>query len=432
MPIPDPAGMLNNLWVMVSALLVFIMTFAVAFLEVGEAGEKLERSFYKSIIIAGTAIAVMGVIGFNIAFAPSSNGVFGDPLYAPGFLFSSFSSGATGLLDVWWSTTSAYFNTSIYTSAYFLFEAAFASVAFALVSVVALRKVKLGVLAAFSIVYFAIIWVLPAAWIWNPTGWLYKLGARDFAGGLVVHAAAGVAGLALVMRIWYEEKKMGLKSSPKVPIKINSGFLTLSILLLWVGWFGFNGGSVLAFGTGALAVVVATFLSASFSLLTTLLVKFLTLRRLPTLDWAANGVLMGLIVITPLAGFVSPAGAAAIGALGAFVYIAAEARISKVKWFSDPIGLFPGHFVGGVFGVLMIAVFAQPVFAAASGNASLPGGLLFGGGPAALYQLAVEAFAVAVVLLFVFVASYISIWAIGRLLNGITDASYYRQKLTKT
>ena len=159
----------------------------------------------------------MVMIGFNTAFAPMIDGIIGNPLYLPGLFLGGFSSAAKGLLSgVWWSMGSAYFNTSLMTGSYFLFEAAFASVTFALVSVIALRKVKMKALALFSIAYFTPIWNLPAAWIWNPTGWLYLLGMGDFVGGLVVHAAAGIAGLALVIRVWIEEKKKGFRQSPQV------------------------------------------------------------------------------------------------------------------------------------------------------------------------------------------------------------------------
>jgi Amt family ammonium transporter len=252
------------------------------------------------------------------------------------------------------------------------------------------------------------------------------MGVRDFAGGLVVHAAAGAAGLALVLQIWREERKRGFKESPQVRVRVSSGWLALSVLLLWIGWFGFNAGSVLAFTSSALAVVITTFLAASSSLLATMAVRWLLDRRLAGLDWAANGVLMGLIVITPLAGFVSPASAVILGILGALIYIVAEHFLSRVKWFSDPIGLFPGHFIGGIFGVLMVAFFTQAGFAAASGSANLPNGLLFGGGMAAFSQLAVQAFAILVVVAAVFALSFASLWAIGRLTDGITDSRFYK------
>ena len=107
---------------------------------------------------------------------------------------------------------------------------------------------------------------MPAAWIWNPTGWLYKMGMRDFAGGLVVHGAAGAAGLAILVKIHREEKSKGM-NLPSDKIKINNEWLTMSILLLLMGWFGFNPGSVLAFNSEALVVVITTFLAAATAML---------------------------------------------------------------------------------------------------------------------------------------------------------------------
>ena len=106
----------------------------------------------------------------------------------------------------------------------------------------------------------------------------------------------------------------------------------------------------------------------------------------------ANGVLMGLIVITPVAGFVSPASAIVLGIICGPLFYGAEVYFGKRKWFSDPVGLLPGHLTGGLFGVLMIGFFSQNIYAAASGNASVPDGLFFGGGTTALHQLGIEDF----------------------------------------
>jgi len=137
---------------------------------------------------------------------------------------------------------------------YFLFETAFAAVTLALVGVIVLRKMRLGAFFIYSIVYFVLIWNLPAAWIWNPSGWLTKIGMVDFAGGLVVHGAAAAAGVGIMYALWRGERRAGLATSPKVATEINPGWLTLGILLLWVGWFGFNPGSVLAFNDEAIVV----------------------------------------------------------------------------------------------------------------------------------------------------------------------------------
>jgi ammonium transporter, Amt family len=412
-------NLINNLWVILSALFVFIMTVSVGFLEVGELGERFSNSLIKTLLITGIAVFIMAFIGFNTAFAPTIYGIIGNPIYN-GLFLSGFSTNSPGILSgVWWSMTSSYFNTGLTTGTYFLFEAAFASVTLALVGVVALKKMKLKAFIAFALIYFILIWNLPAAWIWNPTGWLYLMGVRDFAGGLVVHGAAGIAGLAIVLKIWQEEKKKGFKISPKILHSINQEWLTLSILLLWVGWFGFNPGSVLAFNNEATVVVITTFLAASTSFLSIMFFKYWISKRNPGIIYAVNGILIGLIIITPIAGFVSPASSVILGFIGGPLYIAGEKFFDKQKWFSDPVGLFPGHLLGGIFGLSMIAFFTQKPFAIASGNSNLPNGLLFGGGFSAIQQFGLEILAVILVATVVFVISYISLYVIGLTLNGI-------------
>lgn len=407
-------NLVNNLWVLISGLLIFSMTVSVGLLEIGELGEKYSKSLLKSLLITGSSLVFMAFLGFNTAFAPTISGVIGNPLYSGGLFLGGFSSNAVGLLSGVWGST------GLTTGTYFLFETASAAVTLALVGVVVLRKMKLEAFLAYSVVYFVVIWNLPAAWIWNPTGWLYLLGVRDFAGGLIVHAAAGAAGLAIVYRIWREEKKKGLKESAVVPINVNPTWLTLAMVLLWMGWFGFNPGGVLAFNNSATTVVLTTFLAAAAALLSIALFRHVAMKKNLDLLYASNGILMGLIVITPLAGFVSPASAVILGIAAGPLYLAAERWLSKCKWFSDPISLFPAHMVGGIFGLMMIGFFTQSAFAVASGNSSLPSGLFFGGGLAALNQLGLEALAAVVVLAAVFVMTYAALEVIAWAMHGIT------------
>jgi Amt family ammonium transporter len=423
MTLPLPVNLLNNLWVLISGILVFIMTIAVGFLEVGELGEDLNKSLLKTMLINGSALFFMAFLGFNLAFAPTVGyGFIGNPAYAGPFL-GAFSSNVQGVLvGNWWSMGEAYFNTGITLSTYFFFESAFAAVTLALVGVITLRKMKHEAFFIFSIVYFLIIWTLPAAWIWNPTGWLYILGMKDFAGGLVVHGAAGAAGLAIVYQIWREEKKKGFKESPKVAMNLNikPGWLTLSILLLLMGWFGFNPGSVLAINHSSEIVVLTTFLAASSALWSTMLFKYLEIRKNPGLFYADNGILMGLIIITPLAAFVDLGSAIIIGFISGPLYIYAEKWFSQVKWFSDPIGLFPGHMLGGLVGVILTAFFTQRAFSEAAGYHGLPNGLFFGGGFAAVQQLGIQALGIVAVMVVVFVISFVTVWLISKTLHGIT------------
>lgn len=418
--------MANNLWVIICGLLVFTMTISVGLLEVGELGVEYEISLFKTILITCSAFFFMAIVGFNTAFAPTIRGIIGNPFYAPGLFLGGSSPNVQGLLtDAWWSQTATGTGTGLTLGTYFLFETAFASVTLALVGVIALRKIRMRAFFAYSIVYFVLIWNLPAAWIWNPQGWLAQMGMVDFAGGLVVHAAAGAAGLGILVQVWREERKRGLAESPQVPVVMSRGWLTLSILLLWMGWFGFNPGSVLQFNYEAMVVVLTTFLAASACFLSLMFFRHRMMKELPTLVYAVNGILMGLIIITPLAGFVSPLSSIVLGLIGGPLFLAGEKWFGKFKWFTDPVGLFPGHLLGGMFGVLMIPFFAQKEFATPSGATNLPNGLLFGGGYPAVQQLGIEAFGIAVVVATVFILSYLTSWIIAGTMKGITRGSEY-------
>jgi len=140
----------------------------------------------------------------------------------------------------------------------------------------------------------------------------------------------------------------------------------------------------------------------------------------PDVLFSVNGILMGLIIITPLAGFVSPGSAVILGLLGGPMFVYGSLWFGRRKWFADPIGLLPGHMVGGLFGVAMIAFFTQAPFAIASGNPTLPSGLLFGGGMAALNQLGIEIFGIVMVMATVFVLSYVTCAIISKAIGGIT------------
>jgi Amt family ammonium transporter len=415
----------NNLWVVIAALLVFTMTISVGFLEIGEMGASLNGSLLKTVLITGIALVVMAAVGFNTAFAPTTaGGLIGRPFYSPGFFLGGFSThalSATG--NIWWSMGRRYFNTGLAPATYFLFETAFAAVTLALVALIVLRKMKLSAFVCYAIVYFVLIWNLPAAWIWNPTGWLAKKGMVDFAGGLVVHGAAGAAGLAIVLQLWLEERRRGHRTSPQAAFNISPGWLTLAGLLLWVGWFGFNPGSVLAFNAEAMQVVITTFLAAAFCMCSLVFCAYIITKHPPEqrILYAVNGVIMGLIIITPLAGFVSPGSAIIVGVCGGPLFLIGENLIGRSSWFSDPAGLFPGHLVGGLFGVLMIAFLAQQKFAAGSGFPTLPNGLFFGGGSHAFHQLGVELLGIATVMAIVFALSFMTVAALARAFGGILD-----------
>ena len=196
---------------------------------------------------------------------------------------------------------------------------------------------------------------------------------------------------------------------------------------MWIGWFGFNAGSVLAFNGETIIVGLNTFLGAASALISTMFFRFLITKKDPGYLYAINGILVGLILMSPLSGYISPAVAIAIGLVGGPLFLVGE-RVMTRKWYSDPIGLFPTHLLMGLIGFVMIAFVAQTGFSSVSGAANLPNGFIFGGGASALKQLEVQSLAILVVAAFVFSLSYVSLWIIGKFTNGITTG--YEKSIT--
>ncbi|HXN57497.1 MAG TPA: ammonium transporter, partial [Candidatus Angelobacter sp.] len=153
--------------------------------------------------------------------------------------------------------------------------------------------------------------------------------------------------------------------------------------------------------------------------LSTMGTVYLQTRQYSGILYAVNGILMGLIVITPLAGFVSPGSAIILGVLAGPLFVTGERFFGRSGWYTDPVGLLPGHLLGGVFGVLMIAFFAQTAFATGSGFPGLPNGLLFGGGGAAFKQLGIEVLGIIVVMAVIFAISFATAWVIQTFAGGI-------------
>ena len=167
-------------------------------------------------------------------------------------------------------------------------------------------------------------------------------------------------------------------------------------------------------------MVETTFVAAALAMVSTTMTAYIVTRELFNPLYVVNGILMGLIVITPLAGFVSPGSALILGLLCGPIFVYAEKFVGRAKWMSDPVGLFPGHLVGGIFGVLMIAFFAQNQFATGSGFPALPNGVLFGGGGAAVKQFGIEVLGISVAVLVVFVLSHLTVRILAALMRGIT------------
>ncbi len=247
-------------------------------------------------------------------------------------------------------------DTTLPESAFVLFQMTFAIITPALVIGAFVERIRFGWVVAFSVLWSLIVYVPIARWVWGG-GWLSTLGTIDFAGGIVVHTTAGVAALVLA-------KMLGARHGfNKTLLPPHSPALTMvGAGLLWVGWFGFNGGSALtASDIGAASAIINTHMAASVAALVWLLIEKIKVGK-PTAVGFATGAVAGLATITPAAGVVGPGGATLIGIFAAVVCFYAVGLVKGKLKIDDSLDVFAVHGVGGIIGSLLLAVFASEVF----------------------------------------------------------------------
>ncbi|MBL8867674.1 MAG: ammonium transporter [Planctomycetia bacterium] len=241
-----------------------------------------------------------------------------------------------------------------------MFQGMFAIITIALVSGAFAERVKFGAYCLFALLWTTLVYDPLAHWVWSlawpgtdkPGGWLGGMGALDFAGGTVVHIAAGISGLAAVLLL---RKRTGYGKQTFHP---NSVVLTLlGAGLLWFGWFGFNGGSAVASNALAVSALTVTQIAAATASLTWMIVEWLH-RGKPTALGFASGLVAGLVAITPAAGFVDPFGALAIGGLSGVVCYWAVVAKGKIG-YDDSLDAFGIHGVGGILGAVLTGVFCS-------------------------------------------------------------------------
>jgi Amt family ammonium transporter len=248
---------------------------------------------------------------------------------------------------------------------------------------------KFGAFVVFITVWAVVDYAVVAHWVFDPFGWLFKMGAEDFAGGTVVHANAGAAGLAMCLVLG---KRKGWPKSPMKPH--NVPYVLLGSGLLWFGWFGFNAGSALG-AKGAAVPFLTTNTATAAAMLGWLAVERLRDGKATTLG-AASGAVAGLVAITPACAYVSPIGSIILGLLAGA--LCCSCTPLKFKFgFDDSLDVVAVHLVGGVTGALSIGFLGNAVY---GGN----DGLFYGGG---FHQLRVQAVAVAAVVAYSFCVSFV-------------------------
>ena len=247
---------------------------------------------------------------------------------------------------------------SIPEPAFFMFQATFAVITPALIIGAYVERIRFGAVLLFSALWLLVVYAPVAHWIWGG-GWLAQRHVMDFAGGMVVHATAGVSALVAAVMIGPRD---GFPRDLHPPH--NPGMTMIGAGMLWVGWYGFNGGSALAANGDAAMALLATHVSASTAGLVWALLERIRFGR-SSMVGMVTGVVAGLATITPASGFVGPAGAVALGAMGSVVCFLAVDFVKHRCRIDDSLDVFAVHGVGGILGSLLVAVFASRIFGGA-------------------------------------------------------------------
>ncbi|MCA0449091.1 MAG: ammonium transporter [Proteobacteria bacterium] len=278
-----------------------------------------------------------------------------------------------------------------------MFQMTFAIITPALICGAFADRFKFSALLWFIGLWSILVYAPIAHWVWHPNGWLFGLGALDFAGGTVVHINAGIAGLVAAIVIG---KRKGYGTENFSPFNLVLAVIGAS--LLWVGWFGFNAGSAAAAGGRAGMAMLATQVATGAAALSWMFAEWAT-RGKPSVLGVISGAVAGLVAITPAAGFVTPGGSLVIGVVSGVVCFWASTSLKKALGYDDSLDVFGVHGVGGIVGALLTGVLAA---GALSATEALPEGLtgLLEGNPG---QLMIQVYATAATIIFSGVASLI-------------------------
>ena len=339
----------DTAWVLIATALVLVM---VPGLSLFYGGLVRGRSSLNTVMMSLAALGLVTVqwvvVGYSFAFDT------GTPVLG-GLSFA-------GLEGVSLAPNATYAAT-IPHAAFAAFQAMFAGITVALISGAVIERMRFKAWLVFALAWTTLVYDPLAHWVWGEGGWLRSSGALDFAGGTVVHVSAGTSALVLA---WMLGRR---RDATQVPH--NVPFTMLGAGLLWFGWFGFNGGSALAANELAGLAFSNTFLAPMATLVVWTLLDYVRTGR-ATAVGAATGIVVGLVAITPAAGFVSPASALLLGGLAAFPSYFAIALRSRTR-VDDSLDVFAGHGVGGLTGALLTGVLAEKVWNSAGND-----GLFFG------------------------------------------------------
>jgi Amt family ammonium transporter len=401
----DAKVAVDTVWVLMAAVLVFLMNLGFASVESGFCRAKNTVTIMaKNFIVFAVASIAFLVVGFGVMFGDGNALLGTQGLW---FVSGADNSPATG--DAYTGVYSAINWTGVPLWAKFFFQLVFAGTAATIVSGAVAERVRFGAFYLFSFFMVGLIYPVVGHWIWGG-GWLAKLGFWDFAGSTVVHSVGGWAALVGAIMLGPRLGKYG-RDGRLHPIPGHSIALgTLGVFILWFGWFGFNPGSAMAADPGAIArIAVTTNTAAAGGAVAASIIAWLLLGK-PDLTMILNGALAGLVAITAPCAFVSVPSSLVIGLAAGALVVVSVLFFDRVK-VDDPVGAISVHLVCGAFGTIALGLFAQDQF---SPNTT-GDGLFYGGGASLLVAQIVGVLAVGA---FVAVMAALG-WAILRATIGI-------------
>lgn len=387
----DPIVLLDNLWVMIGFILVILMQGGFILLEAGSTRMKNAGHIAgKTIFTLGISSLVFWAVGYGFIYGNDVGGIIGLSNFFYGD--ASTADGLTPAID-------------------FIFQLAFAAISLTVAFGGFAERAKLAAYVVFAILFSAIVYPVVAHWIWGG-GWISGLGKQDFAGSTVVHLTGAMGALAATILLKPRIGKYNKDGSVNNLPGHNQVFTALGVLLLWVGWFGFNGASTFGVADGFFGYVsMNTQLAAAAGAFAALLIAWAVLGKadVPSM---LNGALAGLVAITASCAFVAPWASVVIGAIGGMLCFF-SVRFFEKRNIDDPIFALSVHGMAGAWGTISTGFFATPQLAEMNGGRA---GLFYGGG---LTQLGVQIISVVACGLFAFIASYILLLITKSIIGGL-------------
>lgn len=381
-------------FILIAAALVFLMTPGLAFFYGGMVHRKnVLSTMIKSVVAAGVITVLWTVVGFSLAFGDTIGGFIGNP--STFLFFKGVNSGAPHLQGG--------ADLTIPLSLFAVFQLMFAIITPGLVVGAVAERIRFTSYILFIVLFAIFVYSPLAHWTWHPQGFLFKMGVLDFAGGTVVHISAGMAALAGALVLKRRKSHLEHKEVPPA----NIPYVLIGTGLLWFGWFGFNAGSALSAGSLAVSAFLTTNTAAGAAGLSWMFFDVARGKK-PSVLGFCIGAVVGLVAITPGAGFVSISSSIFIGAIAAVISNLVVSWKQKTS-LDDTLDVFPCHGVGGIVGMLLTGVFATKTVNAAGAD-----GLFYGNPTFFITQLK----GAVIVIIFSFVVSFV-IFKLVNLINPI-------------